>query len=159
MSNDQIQRPLLSLVSFSLFLFVCMCVIMYDFFINVFLFSSLFLLFYVFQLMSSFRHRFRAPHICLCSYLLSITFTLNFLCIRFVTRRDFIQIKFKENRKVCLQCLHSIKMLKRSNRDGHMKKRSDCCKDLFDNVSTYAIFFIQFVIYSIGDKIDDKKTN
>lgn len=46
----------------------------------------------------------------------------------------FTQIKFKENRKVCLQCLHSIKLLKRSNKDGHIKKSGDCCKDLFDNV-------------------------
>lgn len=62
------------------------------------------------------------------------------------------QIKFKENRKICLQCLHSIKLLKRSCKDEpaavttttvaaaatakSTKKYGDCCKDLFENVST-----------------------
>lgn len=46
------------------------------------------------------------------------------------------QLKFKENRKICLQCLHSIKLLKRSSKDEPTsKKYGDCCKDLFENVS------------------------
>lgn len=59
------------------------------------------------------------------------------------------QIKFKENRKVCLQCLHSIKLLKRcTGKDELMKKYGDCCKDLFENVSTRRINRRPICIYN-----------
>lgn len=82
----------------------------------------------------------RAPScicVCVCVNTLSTTFTLN----SYSHGMAFTQIKFKENRKVCLQCLYSIKLLKRSTKDGLMKKCGDCCKDLFDNVSISFSFY------------------
>lgn len=113
MSNDQ---PLFIVLP-SFFSFIC-CMFLF--------FSSLL----CFSFVTIFRHRY-VPLIAH-TYYVYYTLTPTEMYSYGVA---FTQIKFKENRKVCLQCLHSMKLLKRSNKDGHMKKSGDCCKDLFDNVS------------------------